>query len=87
MRTQHDKDIEFVLWYAYKNRYGFFDDLDKLNKPDIVAELCVVGFIKTGFARNGKTYAITPLGMRYYNVIKSPRKTLFYRLFHKCLER
>ena len=87
MTMQHDKDIEFVLGYAYKNKYGFLRDLDKLNKPEIVAELCLVGFIKTGFARGGKTYAITPFGKNYYRVTQTPRKTLFYRLFHKCLER
>ena len=78
---QLDQEIISVLEYLTTHKYGYMRDLEKLGKADIVAGLKVLGMVKTGFTHDGETYAITSLGMRYYNLIKPGQKSIFARIF------
>ena len=84
---QHDKDIESVLKYIYDKRHGYMNDLNKLNRPDIIQDLLHVGMLSTGYAAGGKTFAITQLGAQYYETIKLYRRPFLRRLFRKVLSK
>lgn len=84
---QRDKDIESVLKYVYDKRCGYMTDLNKLNKPKIVNDLMSVGMLSIGNTLSGETYAITRLGVRYYETIKLPQRPFLHRLFQKVLSK
>ena len=66
---QHDKDVETVLKYLYQHRRGYMADLEKLNKPDIIKELSILGMLNTGYTPKKKTYSITLNGIIYYKTV------------------
>ena len=84
---QRDQDIESVLKYVYDRRCGYMNDLNKLNKPQIVEDLLRVGMLSSGNVLGGETFAITRLGMRYYETMKSPQRPFLHRLFQKVLSK
>ena len=83
VKQKRDIGMEYVLQYIMTHRYGYMQDLDELGQPDVVSKMACVGIIKTGFAPKGKTYAITPFGIRYYNAMTSRKRSIIYRLFNR----
>lgn len=79
---QQDKDRLTVLEYLYKNKHGYINELDKLIQPNIISELLAIGFLKTGWTKDAETWAITPFGKQYYNVVK-PHTSLFAKIFQR----
>jgi len=62
------KDDEFTnaLKYIYENKNGKYLDLVNELSQEIVDKFCSVGFIKTGYTTDFKTWGITSLGKEYF---------------------
>ena len=84
---QLDNEIISVLEYLTTHKYGYMRDLEKLGKNDIIDGLKVLGMVKTGYTRDGETYAITRQGIAYYNIVRPDKKSLFAKIFHRIKQR
>lgn len=87
MIDDHDKNVIFAFEHIKKHPYGYMGDLEKLGKNDIIDGLKVLGMVKTGYTRDGETYAITRQGIAYYNIVRPDKKSLFTKIFSRIKQR
>lgn len=67
-REETVQNMKEVLAQAVKREHGYMRDLINIDKTggEQVEKFASSGFIKTGYTRDSKTYAITDLGREYF---------------------
>lgn len=62
------QNMKDVLSLAVKREHGYMKDLVNIDKTkgEQVEKFISNGFIKTGYTKDSKTYAITDLGREYF---------------------
>lgn len=68
-REEMVQNMRCILTQAVKREHGYMKDLVNMDKTsgEQVEKFASCGFIKTGYAKDGKTYAITDLGREYFS--------------------
>ena len=80
---KQDDAVISVLEYLMKHEYGYMADLEQHCDTNIITGLKILGFLHTGYTHKAETYAITPMGKQYYNIMKMPHKSLFAKIFQR----
>ena len=67
-REETVQNMKNVLAQAVKREHGYMKDLISIDKTggEQVENFANLGFLKTGYTRDSKTYAITDLGREYF---------------------
>jgi len=63
------QNMKNILAQAIKRERGYMKDLINIDKTggEQVEKFANIGFIKTGYTRDDKTYALTDLGREYFS--------------------
>ena len=55
-----------LFCYLYHYRHGYFSELETLMPENILNEFLTVGFLKTGYNKQGKTWGLTNYGRQFF---------------------
>ena len=80
---KQDDEVISALEHLMNHKYGYMSDLEQHIDKRILTSFNTLGFLHIGYTRDAETYSITRQGLRYYNLVKTPHKSLFARLFQR----
>lgn len=66
--------------YIYHFKHGYYRELELIFNPKTLNEFESVGFIKTGYNKEGKTWGITKLGKTYFKEFVKDNKDSSFRV-------